>query len=1081
LFDAGEDWIKRQSVGKLFPSLGTIDKSLRSIAGTIDDASADHSPVLVQGFCADGSAFHAEVSVSKLYDGIRETFVLAIRDITERFEHVRALAESEARYRALVENSPEAILVLDVDLGCFVDSNDNACRLFGRSKEELLVAGPAAISPLYQFDGSPSFGLQRGYLDRALNGGRPVFEWLHCDAAGREVPCEVRFIKLPSSERRLIRASIIDIADRRRAEALAYGERKILEMIADNGALDRTLMAVTALAEQLDSRSCAAVMLVDDSGSALELVASSGLPISLKNALSRVRIGLFGGPSANAVSLERQVVVTDMSVDPGCRDLHRVVADCDFCACLSTPIETADGKIKGTLDFYSAKGTYPTTDELDLAARLAQLAEIGVRRQQDESALRASEARFRSLFDNVVDGVFQAGPNERLMSANPALIAMLGYEDFSDLANSRIGDFCVDSNDRRLNEELAQHGRVRNYEYSLRRCNGDVLFVVESSRAVRGENGRVQYIEGTITNVTQRKVAERALFKEKERAQVTLQSIGDAVVTTDEYGAVDYLNPAAEELTGWERRAARGQRIDAVVKFGAESEQGAMENPVLRCLDEGRVMSLTEHAVLITRSGATVAIQATAAPIQDRGGNVVGAVIVFHDVSRERQVHRKLSYYATHDALTGLINRREFEERVSATLHAVHNGSCQQASLLFMDLDQFKVVNDTCGHAAGDLLLRQLADLIQTKVRIVDVVARLGGDEFAILLENCTVTRAAEVADQLREAVAEYRFSWRDRSMRVGASIGIVPVTQGSESLSALLSAADVACYVAKDLGRNRVHVYEDGDASERHKEMQWIARINTAREENRFEIYFQPIVPIRPKLNVLRQFELLLRMRDENGDLVSPSAFIPAAERYNSMASIDRWVVEETVQKLAYRGQPNVEPYMLAVNLSGTTLNDAKFLDFVLGLLKDAALPHNSLCFEITETAAIANLASVVYFMRALKDCGCLFSLDDFGTGLSSLTYLKHLPVDYIKIDGQFIRNVIRDKTDESMVHAIARMAKALEVETIAERVESRAIMGRLGNLGIDYAQGYFIAVPRPIEELPLHSAVAGRIIRSA
>jgi Amt family ammonium transporter len=325
------------------------------------------------------------------------------------------------------------------------------------------------------------------------------------------------------------------------------------------------------------------------------------------------------------------------------------------------------------------------------------------------------------------------------------------------------------------------------------------------------------------------------------------------------------------------------------------------------------------------------------------------------------------------------------------------------------------------------------------------------------------------VAEELREVIAQFRFNWHNRAMQVGVSIGIVPVTANDESTANLMSAADVACYAAKDLGRNRIHIYDGGDASEKHQEMRWVGRIDSARQQERFELYFQPIVPIGDTASCPPQFELLLRMRDEDGELVSPNAFIPAAERYNLMPSLDRWVVHEVLADLAYRGEADRAPYMLAVNLSGTTLNDSRFLEFMQEELAAAQLPVGALCFEITETAAIANLGAVVKFMRALKECGCKFSLDDFGTGLSSLTYLKNLPVDYVKIDGQFIRNVIRDKSDESVVDAIVRMANALEIETIAERVESRAVLAKLARLGISFAQGYYIAIPRPVSELPV------------
>ena len=1061
-----------RAIGAFLPALKPAGPALETLAERVSDTFVDLQPELIEANRFDGQPFTAEVTVSKAALGNEHCFVLCMRDVTERLQDEQALRESEARYRALVENAPEAIVVLDADQNRFVDANENAEKLFKMSRAALLQIGPEGISAEYQSDGLPSFGLQRGYLDRALKGGRPVFEWLHCDSEGHELPCEVRFIRLPSSKHRLVRASIIDIAARRRADTLAYGERRVLEFIASNAPFERTLQAVVRLIEQMHPDTSAALMLLEASAN-LRLTAASGLPNAVVEALAVLPVGLKAGACAAAASLGRQVVVRDIARDASWSELGELMVANGLVACCSTPIVTSGDRIHGTLAMYFDTLRGPTTEELDLVTRLTQLAGIAIRRKQDETAVRESEARFRALFDNVVDGVFQATPAGELVSVNPALVRMLGYDDAGELSAHNMAALFVDLKEReRLIAELESYGRVRNFEYQLRKRNGQTIMAMENSRVVIDEHGRALYYEGTITDITQRKAAERALFNEKERAQVTLQSIGDAVVTTDSQGNVEYLNPVAEQLTGWERREAQGKRIEEIVKLTNEVTGEPVETPVMRCLRESRVVAVADNVVLASRDGSAIAIQDSAAPIQDRNGNVVGAVMVFHDVSQERQLHRKLAYFASHDSLTGLINRREFEERLSTALKAVQKEPARRYALMYMDLDQFKVVNDTCGHGAGDLLLRQLGDVLRTRVPTGDVLARLGGDEFAVLLADCTLQGAVEVAESLREALAAFRFAWRDSAMQVGVSIGIVPVEAGSESVGSLMSAADVACYVAKDLGRNRIHVYEEGDAAERHQEMQWVARINRALEEERFELFYQPIVPIGARRDVWPHYELLLRMRDEQGDIVAPTAFIPAAERYNLMPSLDRWVISHALETLVYRGEEGDEPYTLAINLSGTTLNDARFLDFLLDELSAVSIPAGALCFEITETAAIANLGQVVSFMRSLKARGCRFSLDDFGTGLSSLTYLKNLPVDYVKIDGQFIRNVIRDAADESVVEAIARMAKAFKIETIAERVESYEVMMRLGELGVSFAQGFFIAVPQSVAELPTHSS---------
>ena len=1076
VFGATTEELAGRSIDDFIPALEPAPAALEARAERAEDTFVDLAPEVVEARRADGRVFAAEMTVAKTQLSAGHCFVLCMRDVTDRLRNEQALRESEARYRALVENAPEAIVVLDVDENRFVDANENAAKLFKMTREQLLTVGLREISPEVQSDGLPSFGPARGHIARALRGGRPVFEWTHRDAEGHDIPCEVRLIRLPSSGRRLIRASIIDITARRRADTLAYGERRVLEAVAANAPLERTLQAVVRLVEQLHPDVACALMLLDRASLRLSLAAGCGLPPAVAEALAAVPVSLRSSPCGAAASLGRQVVVRDIATDAEWAELGDALLANEIRACCSTPIVTAGDRIHGTLALYFRTARTPLTEELDLVTRLVQLAGIAIRRKEDEAALRESEARFRELFDNVVDGVFDATPAGEIRSANPALVKMLGFDAAEELCGRSFAELFVEPKEReRLVAELTARGRVRNFEYRLRRKDGRVIDVVENSRAVTDADGRVLYFEGTITDVTERKAAERELFREKERAQVTLRSIGDAVLTTDENGCVEYLNPVAEQLTGWECREARGRRIEEVIVLARETSGERVEPSVLRCLRESRVATLADDIVLEARDGTIVAIQDSAAPILDTSGRVVGAVMVFHDVSRERQLHRKLAYYASHDALTGLINRREFEERLSAAVQAVRTDPESRHALLFMDLDQFKVINDTCGHAAGDQLLRQLGGLLRDHVRTSDVIARLGGDEFALLLYNCTTERAVEVAEGLREAVARFRFTWRDSALQVGTSIGVAPVTADTESVAALMSAADVACYVAKDRGRNRIHVYEEGDAAERHQEMQWVARIKRALEAERFELFYQPIVPTVPRSGVVPHYELLLRLRDEQGKIVAPDAFIPAAERYNLMQGLDRWVISQTLETLVYREENGGEPYTLAVNLSGTTLNDARFLDFVLDQLAAHAVPPGALCFEITETAAIASLEQVVRFMRALKERGCRFSLDDFGTGLSSLTYLKNLPVDYVKIDGQFIRNVTRDAADESVVEAIARMAKALRVETIAERVESRAVLERLGALGVSYAQGFFVAVPQPVSELPIRRR-AGR-----
>jgi len=1062
---------------------GSVTDYLTRLAARLDDTHVDLAAHETWGRGKDGARFEAEIAVSEARVNRRRVYVVCLRDITDRRHAEQALRESEARNRTLVENAPEAIVVLDMDRGRFIDVNDNAVRFFKMDREALLACGPEQVSPAVQADGTSSFGVARGYLDRALQGETPVFEWLHRDATGADIPCEVRLVRLPSSTRRLIRGSITDITDRKRAELVASGERRVFERIASHAHLAVALEAITEVADKMCTDAACAISLLNPQAQTFHVAAAPGLAPEFRAAMDGTVVGPRNGSCAAAVYLGRQVIVADIAKDALWEQRRDVALQFGWRACWSTPIVAVSGTALGTLAIYRRQAGTPGRRESELMARLTQLAAIAIERRRAEDALRASEAKFRGLFENVMEGVYQTSREGRFLSVNPALVEMLGFSNAEELyALPGAASLYWNPEDRAdFIRRIEADGEVRNAEYHLRRKDGRRLVILESGRVVRDEQGAVVAYEGTVADITERKKAETAVFEEKERAQVTLQSIGDGVITTDAQGRVDYLNPIAESLTGWDTREARGLPVAAIFRLVSDIDREPVENPVVRCLREARVIGLSDHTVLLSRLGQEIAIQNSAAPIRDRAGEVIGAVMVFHDVSRERRLRRALAYQASHDALTSLINRREFESRLNEALLTTRRGERVRYVLLYLDLDQFKLVNDTCGHPAGDRLLKQITGLLQTRVRGSDLLARLGGDEFGILLTDCAPEQAMKIAESLRQAIRDYRFVWHDGALNVGVSIGIVEITRDTESMAALMSAADVACYAAKDQGRNRVHIYQQDNVPERHREMQWVSRLTRACEEGRLELYFQPIVPIGDNRDERRNFELMLRMRDEHGALVQPIEFIPAAERYNVMPAIDRWVVRHALDSLAHLVSDPHPPYTLSINLSGTSLNDDRFLEFLIGELTSHALSPGAVCFEITETAAVANLANVVYFMRELKNRGCRFSLDDFGSGLSSFMYLKTLPVDYLKIDGQFIENVTRDPIDRCMVEAISQIGRAMSIQTIAERVESRAVLIELARLGIGYAQGFHIARPESTERFPFACRVAPTMRRLA
>jgi diguanylate cyclase (GGDEF)-like protein/PAS domain S-box-containing protein len=564
-----------------------------------------------------------------------------------------------------------------------------------------------------------------------------------------------------------------------------------------------------------------------------------------------------------------------------------------------------------------------------------------------------------------------------------------------------------------------------------------------------------------------RRAAEERLRQVNELAQVSLACIGDGVLITDVSGHIAFLNAVASQLTGWPLGEARGRPLSDILVLtdGFTGERPA--DPVQGCMGQRSSFRLAGDIRLLHRSREEQTnVEVTASAIRHRERGVVGAVLVLHDVSELRKLARRLSHQASHDALTGLINRREFEARLQRAIDGAREEERCHV-LFYLDLDQFKVVNDTCGHIAGDELLKQLAANLEGKLRTTDTLGRLGGDEFGVLLEDCPLQKAQAITEKVKEAVSAFRFAWEDKVFDVGVSMGVVPIDAASGRLSDVLGAADSACYLAKEEGRNRVHVYrpDDAAAAARHGEMQWVHRLRRALEEERFQLYFQPIVPPRGSRASAGAFgEVLLRMVGETQETVLPGAFLPAAERYHLMPSIDRWVVHRVLEILAGLARSGRTAPILTVNLSGQSLSDDAFLEFVETELVCTAVSPRTLCFEITETAAIANMVRAHRFIETVRQYGCRIALDDFGTGLSSFAYLRSLPVDFLKIDGSFVRDMVERPMDRAIVESVQQIARVMGVRTIAEWVETTATLEALAAIGVDYVQGYAVGEPVPI-----------------
>jgi len=576
---------------------------------------------------------------------------------------------------------------------------------------------------------------------------------------------------------------------------------------------------------------------------------------------------------------------------------------------------------------------------------------------------------------------------------------------------------------------------------------------------------------------------ETTLEREKELAEVTLHSIVDGVITTDAGGRIEYLNPVAEQYLGWSSAQAAGKPLAQVYRV-LDERSGKPIEP-LQFSHASAAGEQEQIAVrLVDRNGRECPVRYSYAPIRGRDGTVHGKIVVFHDVSQVRAMAQQLLWQASHDALTGLVNRREFERRLADLIETAKSQRRDHA-LLFMDLDNFKAVNDTCGHGAGDELLRQLTTIMLTRMRGSDTLARLGGDEFGALLESCPLDQALRIANGLRETVREFRFVWEGKTFNVGVSIGLMPLDASSGDINQVLAAADACCYEAKNRGRDRVQVYRPADPAPggKHEELQIVSEINRAFELGQFRLYRQRIAPLDGVLHHQPHYEVLIRMLDRAGNLIPATGFMPAAERYNLLTSIERWVVSSLVEFLHQQWTAGAIPRepqgrgergFYSVNISGASINDKSFPEFIRNLLTRYQLPSGLLCFEITETTAISNLSKAAELMHELKGMGCRFALDDFGTGMSSFAYLKYLPVDFLKIAGVFIKDMVNDPMDNAIVESINRIAHILGMRTVAESVEDAAVLSRITELGIDYAQGYFVAEPEALDSQPAHQQAA-------
>jgi diguanylate cyclase (GGDEF)-like protein/PAS domain S-box-containing protein len=974
----------------------------------------------------DGSEIAMSISLTPVFDAVGR-FVGAtkvVRDLRPRLRQEQALQASESRYRVLTDMSPLGVFASDAEGGCTY-VNERWQQIYGLSAASALGSGWAqALHP----------------DDRQL-----VFrEWQRCAELKLEFDLEFRVQRGDASVRTV----------RSRARPVLDGLERVqsfvgtVEDVTGRWEADRQLQRSQELLDQTNR-------LAGVGGWEMDLLTQCIV-------WSEETCRIHGVEPGYVPDLTHAIEF----YPPEARPVIEAAAARAATDGIPWDVELPLIRVNGERIWVRATGTAEIKD--GKAVRLFGAFQDISERVAARRALELAHERVTLATQSGGIGVWEYYPTTGELLWDPRMYELYGvppgqstvYETWS---TSLHPDDRQES-EARLAEALAG-GRPYDIEFRIRAANGKQRHIRGTARITRDQGGNPLRMTGVNWDVTESKLLQQEVHQKRELLEVTLQSIGDAVITTDAVGTVTWMNPVAERMTGSTTDEARGRPLEQVFHIVNADTRLPTENPVATCIRQGKVVGLANHTLLLCRDGTEHGIEDSAAPIRNLQGAVLGVVLVFHDVTEQRRLSGEMSYRATHDDLTGLLNRAEFEARLNRVLKQSHEDRSSHA-LFYIDLDQFKLVNDACGHTAGDQLLQQVSKLLADTVRSRDTLARLGGDEFAAILEHCTDQQALIVAQKICDLMEVYRFEHDGKRFRVGASIGLVPVDSRWNGSAAILQAADSSCYAAKEAGRNRVHVWLDTDHAlrTRHGEMQWTTRIEQALDQDRFELFGQRIVPLSRDEAGLHA-EVLLRMRDTDGSLIPPGAFLPAAERFHLMTRIDRWVLKATLGWLQiHAGQV----HGLSMNLSGQSLGDRAFHRHAveqLGLLPAATLAR--LCFEITETAAITNLADAALFIEQVRALGVRVALDDFGAGMSSFGYLKSLPVNTLKIDGQFVKDLLDDALDHAAVRSFVEVARLVNMDTVAEFVETQAVHDELRRLGVTYAQGYLLHRPEPLQAL--------------
>ena len=702
--------------------------------------------------------------------------------------------------------------------------------------------------------------------------------------------------------------------------------------------------------------------------------------------------------------------------------------------------------------------------ELRQVREMAESADELAERMKQEATVR-TEREF--VFQRLNEAMQEAIAVERdgIRIANAKFAELCGVAAPSKLVGRQLTELVDPDYAELLGEHLGRH---RGGRPAPERLEVQMRPVAGHAPRIEFSFSRISY-EGQpavlVSAVEMSPAPEVPVRRGHATAWEALDALGDGVITTDPEGRIVYVNKAGEGLIRKPAADALGKTLLEVIDLVQEGDRKALGDPVRQCLSSGGNVSVGRRGMVVAGNGESErSIELTVSPLRDAEGELTGTVIGLRDVSDLRGLTRQMSYQASHDALTGLVNRREFERRLQEALESAH-GADQRHVLCYLDLDRFKAVNDECGHTAGDSMLREVAALVKDAVRDSDTVGRIGGDEFGILLVGCPLEKARQISDDVVRAVADYRFVWKDKIFNIGVSIGLVEISRESGSIEDLIGAADSACYVAKKQG-GHVHVYSARDeaAARSRGEIHWLQQLQSALKEGRFELHAQPIAPVDGQPATGPGLEILLRLKDETGASIAPGEFMKAAERYRLMPHVDRWVVQTALAALGRGAVKLPAGRSLCINLSGQTLGDAAFLEFVVDCLDRTGVAPDRICFEVTENSVITNIEHARRFIGVLHGMGCQFALDDFGRGLSSFANLKNLSLDYVKIDGYFIRNLASDTVNQAMVTAMIKLARSLNFRVIAEHVEDMSALESARRMGVDFVQGFQVGRPQPL-----------------